>query len=103
MESGIQAHIRSLTPQTGLLAARSDHARSERDPSRHGADRPATAGRMILRTLAARVAMLGAIACLLSMATGCTASRYLFQAGRGQLDITFRARPIDDAIRDPRT
>jgi predicted aminopeptidase len=34
---------------------------------------------------------------------GCLMTRYLAQAGHGQLDLLGRARPIDDVVRDPDT
>lgn len=40
---------------------------------------------------------------LLFSATGCGTLRYLVQAGRGQLALVNRARPIAEVIKDPRT
>lgn len=41
--------------------------------------------------------------CLLSVLSGCTSVRYLFQAGRGQLALFQHARPIEEVLKDEKT
>src|SRR5215207_2556916 len=57
----------------------------------------------MIRAAARRAALLIALGAGALAAGGCMMTRYLAQAGYGQLDLLGRARPIDDVVRDPDT
>ncbi|MDR3608700.1 MAG: aminopeptidase [Oligoflexia bacterium] len=47
--------------------------------------------------------MVSSLLACVSSAAGCSSVQYLYQAGKGQLEIQNKAKPIDDVIRDETT
>ena len=48
-------------------------------------------------------AVLAAVLSLIVSVTGCSSVKFLYQAGKGQLKLINRARPLKEVIEDPRT
>lgn len=55
------------------------------------------------RTSGHRAALVALAFAALASAPGCLMTRYLAQAGHGQLELLGKARPIEDVVRDPNT